>query len=108
VNTALYGAESWTLNVELRRWISSFYHTTIFWIIKINMHCVAEYQIKNEHIHNYFSSIPDPIDIIQKCQFNLLGKFARMDPTRLPCKFLTAWVSHPRHSGGQHYTLRNA
>jgi hypothetical protein len=28
----------------------------------------------NEHIHNYFS-IPDPINIIQKCQFNLLGKF---------------------------------
>ena len=29
VNTALYGAESWTLNVELHRRISSFYHTTI-------------------------------------------------------------------------------
>jgi hypothetical protein len=71
------------------------------------MHHVAEYQIKNEHIHNYFS-VPDPIDIIQKRQFNLLGKFARMDPTCLPRKFLTAWVSHPRHSGGQHYTLRNS
>jgi hypothetical protein len=34
--------------------------------------------------------------------------FARMDPTRLPHKFLTAWVSHPRHSGGQHYTLQNS
>jgi hypothetical protein len=31
-----------------------------------------------------------------------------MDPTRLPHKFLTAWVSHPRCSGGQHYTLRNS
>jgi hypothetical protein len=32
-----------------------------------------------------------------------------MDPTRLPCKFLTAWwVSHPRCSGGQHYTLQNS
>jgi hypothetical protein len=30
-----------------------------------------------------------------------------METTRLPCKFLTAWVSHPRCSGGQHYTLRN-
>jgi hypothetical protein len=29
MNTALYGTESWTLNVELRRRISSFYHTTI-------------------------------------------------------------------------------
>jgi hypothetical protein len=71
------------------------------------MHHVAEYQIKNEHIRNYFS-VPDPIDIIQKCQFNLLGKFARMDPTRLPRKFLTACVSHPQHSGGQHYTLQNS
>jgi hypothetical protein len=71
------------------------------------MHHVAEYQIKNEHIRNYFS-IPDPIDIIRKRQFNLLGKFARMDPTRLPRKFLTTWVSHPRRSGGQHYTLRNS
>jgi hypothetical protein len=94
MNTALYGTESWTLNVELCRRISSFYHTTIRQIIGINMHHVAEYQIKNEHIHNYFS-VPDPIDIIQKCQFNLLGKFARMDPTRLPRKFLTAWVSRP-------------
>jgi hypothetical protein len=72
---------------------------TIRRIIGINMHHVAEYQIKNEHIHNYFS-VPDPIDITQKCKFNLLGKFAHMDPTRLPCKFLTTWVSHPRHSGG--------
>jgi hypothetical protein len=32
-----------------------------------------------------------------------------MGPTRLPRKFLTAWVSHPRRSGGQqHYTLRNS
>jgi hypothetical protein len=31
-----------------------------------------------------------------------------MDPTRLPHKFLTAWVSHPRCSGGQHYTLWNS
>jgi hypothetical protein len=53
-------------------------------------------------------SVPDPIDIIRKCQFNLLGKFAHMDPTCLPCKFLTTWVSHPRHSGGQHYTLQNS
>jgi hypothetical protein len=72
------------------------------------MHHVAEYQIKNEHICNYFS-IPDQIGIIRKCQFNLLGKFARMDPrTCLPRKFLTAWVSDPRCSGGQHYTLRNS
>jgi hypothetical protein len=71
------------------------------------MHHVTEYQIKNEHICNYFS-VPDPIDIIRKRQFNLLGKFARMDPTRLPRKFLTAWVSHPRCSGGQHYTLWNS
>jgi hypothetical protein len=93
--------------LELRRRISSFYHTTIRRIIGINMHHVAEYQIKNEHIRNYFS-VPDPIDIIQKCQFNLLSKFACMDPTSLPRKFLTAWVSHPRRSGGQHYTLQNS
>jgi hypothetical protein len=31
-----------------------------------------------------------------------------MDPTRLPRKFLTTWVSHPRRSGGQHNTLRNS
>jgi hypothetical protein len=62
----------------------------------------------NTSIISYFSVLPDPIDVIQKCQFNLLGKFARMDPTRLPRKFLTAWVSHPWHSGGQHCTLRNS
>jgi hypothetical protein len=32
-----------------------------------------------------------------------------LDPTRLPCKFLTTWVSqHTWCSGGQHYTLRNS
>jgi hypothetical protein len=31
-----------------------------------------------------------------------------MDPTRLPRKFLTAWVSHPQCSGGQHYKLWNS
>jgi hypothetical protein len=36
VNTALYGTESWTLNVELCQQISSFYHTTIRQIIRIN------------------------------------------------------------------------
>jgi hypothetical protein len=93
--------------VELHGQISSFYHTTICWIIGINMHHVAEYQIKNEHICNYFS-VPDPIDMLWKRQFNLRGKFARMDSTRLPRKFLTTWVSHPWCSGGQHYTLQNS
>jgi hypothetical protein len=69
-------------------YLPSSYHTTNRRIIGINMHHVAEYQIKNEHIRNYFS-VPDPIDIIQKCQFNLLGKFACMDPTHLPRKFLS-------------------
>jgi hypothetical protein len=30
------------------------------------------------------------------------------DPTRLPHKFLTTWVSHPQCSGGPHYTLQNS
>jgi hypothetical protein len=81
--------------------IISFYHTTICRFIRINMH----YRIKNEHICNYFS-VPNPIDVIRKCQFNLLGKFARMDPTRLPCTSflppglaLRRTVNSGRHSG---------
>jgi hypothetical protein len=77
VNTALYGAESWTLNVELCRRISSFYHTTIR-------------------------------RIIGSMLWNIRSRMSTSDPTRLPRKFLTAWVSHPRRSGGQHYTLRNS
>jgi hypothetical protein len=96
MNTALYGAESWTLN-ECRTpptniFLLPHHHS----LNHRNQHapCCGISQIKNEHIHNYFS-VPDPIDIIQKCQFNLLGKFARMDPTHLPRKVLTTWVSHP-------------
>jgi hypothetical protein len=40
VNTALCGTESWTLNVELHRQISSFYHTTIHGIIGIDKICM--------------------------------------------------------------------
>jgi hypothetical protein len=80
-NTALYGAESWTLTAELvRRRISAFYHTSIRRILGINMHHVEEYRIRNEHIRNHFS-VPDPLDLIRKRQFNLLGKFARLGPS---------------------------
>jgi hypothetical protein len=37
-----------------------------------------------------------------------LANLHTLDPTCLPRKFLTTWVSHPRRSGGQHYTLRNS
>jgi hypothetical protein len=78
-NTALYGAESWTLTAKLRRRISAFYHTSICRILGINMHHVEEYKIQNEHIRNHFS-VPDPLDLIRKRQFNLLGKFAHLVP----------------------------
>jgi len=45
----------------------------------------TEHKIQNEHLWNYFL-VPDPLNIIHKCQFNLLDKFACMDPSRLPSK----------------------
>ncbi len=62
-----------------------------------------------ESQRNYFS-VHDPIDIIRKRQFNLVGKYAQMNPAHLPCQFLTAWVSQPPDAlaGGQHYTLHNS
>jgi hypothetical protein len=93
-NTALYGAESWTLTAKLCRRISAFYHTSIHHILGINMHYVEEHRIRNEHIRNHFS-VPDLLDLIRKCQFNLLGKFARLGPSCLPSS------SIPHHMGGQ-------
>jgi hypothetical protein len=83
----------------------------IDWMITVNQNENVITR-KSQHVStvangDYFS-VPDPIDIIWKRQFNLLGKFAHMDPTCLPHKFLTTWVSHPRCSGGQHYTLQNS
>ncbi len=48
VNTALYGAESLTLTIELQWHISLFYHTTIWCILGVNMHHVEQFWIRSK------------------------------------------------------------
>jgi hypothetical protein len=69
------------------------------------MRDVKQFWIRNEQPAIKLFSIPDPIDIIWKQQFSLLGKYAPMNPAHLPCQFLTTWVSEHGSPGGQHYTL---
>jgi hypothetical protein len=106
-NTALYGAESWTLTVQLQQHISfvlPHHHPTHPWC----QHASCWTILDQKWTPTKLFSIPDPIDIIRKWQFNLLGKYAHMNPAPLPCQFLTAWVSKPHCPGGQHYTLYNS
>jgi hypothetical protein len=107
VNTALYGCESWTLTEELRRRITGFYHKGLRKIMGLNMWHVEQLHIRNEHIRNHHD-LDDPLDIIRKRQFLFLGKLARMPNTRLPKKFLTAWVSKTRRASHPFHTLRNS
>jgi hypothetical protein len=107
VNTAFYGCESWSLTADLRRRITGFYHKAARRIIGINMFHVEKYHIRNEHVRNRLS-VPDPLDIIRRRQFNQLGKFARLPEHRVPRQFISAWIGTSRRSGGQYTTLRSS
>jgi hypothetical protein len=107
VNTALYGCESWALTEEHRKRITGFYHKAARRILGINMFHVEEFHIRNEHVRNRLS-VPNPLDIIRRRQFNQLGKFARLPEHRAPRQFIAAWVGHSRRSGGQYTTLRDS
>jgi hypothetical protein len=71
------------------------------------MRHVKEYRIRNEHVPNHLQ-VPDILATIKRRQFNTLGNFARMPLTRLPRKFVTAWVSKTRRIGRPFNTLRNS
>jgi hypothetical protein len=59
----------------------------VMWLVELSYHAVGR------------------SNALQRGSTTMIGKFACMDQTCLPRKFLTAWVSHPQCSGGQHYTL---
>jgi hypothetical protein len=106
-STATYGCESWTLNSDLCRRLTSFFHTAIRRMTRINMYQVKDYHIRNEHLRNKLS-VPDPIDTVRRRQFNFLGRLARLPDHRLPRKFLTAWIQKPRHVGRPHLTVNHS
>ncbi len=106
LNTALYGCESWNLNTDLKKKLSTFFHSSLRSLMGIRMKHVREHSIRNEHLRNSLQ-IPDILETMRQRQFRALGNFARLPLRRLPRRFVTAWVGEARTSGRPANTLRN-
>jgi hypothetical protein len=107
VNTALWGCESWSLTEQARKRLSAFHHTSIRYILGINMHNVQEHRIENKMVRKWFWNIPDILHIAQKRQLQWIGKVARMHESRMPRKLLMSWIGHERKPGRPQIMYRN-
>jgi len=106
IGTVLWGCESWSITADTQRRLEVFHHRAIRWILNINMFEVEAHRITNPAIRHRFCNIPCITDIITRRQLRWIGKLAQMPDTRLPRKFLAAWVPHPRKPGQPQHTLR--
>jgi len=71
------------------------------------MKAVEQHKIRNEHIRNTLR-LDNPLDIIKQRQAVFIGNVCRMPESRLPRKFLNAWVENPRRASKPFNTLRNS
>ena len=61
--------------------------------LRINMHIVETYQIKNSTIRQWFCNIPFIIDIAKKRQLDWIGKVTLTEETKIQRQLLISWTS---------------
>ena len=101
LNTALWGAESWTLTAEDERKLESFHHKSIRRILNINMFEVEAERITNTKLRRKFDNIRNISEFVKERQLNWLGHLLHLPDSRQTKKLVNAWVAHPRRGKGQ-------
>lgn len=93
--TLLYGAETWTLSAAALRKLSSFHARCARSMIHVNLWLTREHRIRTEEVLRRLEL--ESIDTyLYRRVTRWLGHVARMPFDRLPRKFLSAWLRHPR------------
>ena len=111
----LYGCETWSLTCKLQRRLESFHNRCIRIMCRVTMWHVKEHRITSESLLSRVNMHPMAFYLARR-RLRWGGHVYRMDQSRLPKKFLTAWVNHERPRGRPQYVyghgltrdLRNA
>jgi exonuclease III len=101
LNTALWGAESWTLTADNERKLETFHHKSIRRILNINMFEVEAGKITNTKLRTAFGKIRNISEFIHERQLNWLGHLLHLPDSRQTKKLVNAWVANPRRGKGQ-------
>jgi hypothetical protein len=101
LNTALWGAESWTLTADNERKLETFHHKSIHRILNINMFEVEAEKISNLKLRGKFDNIRNISEFVHERQLNWLGHLLHLPDSRQTKKLVNAWVANPRRGKGQ-------
>jgi hypothetical protein len=94
----LYGSESWCLTAELWGKLRSFHHACARAMCRVNMWHTREFHITTASVLKVLG-LRNAETYVCRMQLQWAGHLARMEPTRLPKQFLTAWCGRPRPKG---------
>jgi hypothetical protein len=108
LNTALWGAESWTLTVDNERKLQRFHHAAIRKIMNITMFEVEEKRITNRKLRESFDNIRNITEFIKERQLTWLEHVLKMDPKQNTRKLVNAWIQNPRRGGQPQHNLRHS
>jgi hypothetical protein len=108
LNTALWGAESWTLTAESERKLETFHHSSIRRIMNVSMFDVEEKRITNKQMRESFDNIRNIAEFVKERQLTWLEHVLRMEPERNTRKLANAWIRHPRRGGRPQQNLRHS
>jgi exonuclease III len=108
LNTALWGAESWTLTAENDRKLQTFHHSAIRLIMNINMFEVEEKRITNRKLRESFDNIRNIDEFIKERQLTWLEHVLKMNPNQNTKKLVNAWIQNPRRGGQPQHNIRHS
>jgi hypothetical protein len=108
LNTALWGAESWTLTVESERKLERFHHAAIRNVLNITMCEVEEKRITNRKLRDSFSNIRNIAETVKERQLTWLEHVLKMQPESNARKLVNAWVRNLRAEHHPQHNLRHS
>ena len=104
VNILLYGAECWCLTEDLLSRLRSFHHRCIRAMCGVTRWHTWRHRIRTAELRKRLRV--ENIDFyVNLRMLRWAGHVARMGHERLPRRFLTSWVRHPRPHGRPQFTF---
>ena len=100
----LYGSECWLMTEVLRRRLTTFFNRCIRSMCRVNLRTTRKHLISSRQLRRKLNI--QGFDFYYQNRFlRWAGHVARMDNSRLPKKFLSSWVQHPRPVGAPRMTF---
>ena len=100
----LYGSESWCLTEVLASRLRRFHNKCVRIMCRVTRHQTWKHRIRTEVLLQRVG-VRGMDYYLAARQLRWVGHVMRMDMSRLPRRFLTAWVQHPRPVGRPQLTF---